>query len=115
MSFHSYLNERMKNMSNMSMNQLITNVNNGFTEFWNQYNSKNNSPTSATKKRRAESIGRWKEKRKRQTSDKVIRYPSRQKSALVRARRDGKFVKTRTANKTPESPSRVKSPNTKKV
>jgi len=126
MSFHSYLNDRMKKMSNMSMNQLITNVNNGFTEFWNQYNSKNNSPTSATKKKarspytpspraRAESIARWKEKRKRQTSDKVIRYPSRQKSALVRTRRDGKFVKTRTVNKTPESPSRVKSPNTKKV
>lgn len=122
MSSNSYMNERIKKMSNLSINQLLTNLNNGFTEFWNQYNSKNNSPRSTIKKAhsprtRAESIARWKEKRKRQTSDKVIRYPSRQKSALVRARRDGKFVKTRTAKKAPNASSRAQTPtpNSKKI
>jgi len=115
------MNERIKKMSNLSINQLLTNLNNGFTEFWNQYNSKNNSPRSATKKAhssykpsprtRAESIARWKEKRKRQTTNKVIRYPSRQKSAYVRARRDGKFVKTRTDKKAPDASSRAQTPN----
>lgn len=123
MSSNTYMNERIKKMSNLSINQLLTNLNNGFTEFWNQYNSKNNSPRSATKKAhssykpsprtRAESIARWKEKRKRQTTNKVIRYPSRQKSAHVRARRDdGKFVKT--AKKVPDASSRAQTPNTNK-
>ena len=123
MSSNTYMNERIKKMSNLSINQLLTNLNNGFTEFWKQYNSKNNSPRSATKKAhssykpsprtRAESIARWKEKRKRQTTNKVIRYPSRQKSAHVRARRDdGKFVKT--AKKVPDASSRAQTPNTNK-
>lgn len=124
MSSNTYMNERIKKMSNLSINQLLTNINNGFTEFWNQYNSKNNNPRSATKKAnssykpsprtRAESIARWKEKRKSQTFDKVIRYPSRQRNALVRARRDGKFVKTRTAKKVPNASSRAQTPNTNK-
>ena len=105
-------------------NCFVSVVTNEQLQFWNQYNSKNNSPRSATKKAnssykpsprtRAESIARWKEKRKSQTFDKVIRYPSRQRNALVRARRDGKFVKTRTAKKVPNASSRAQTPNTNK-
>ncbi len=97
MSPNSHMNERIKSMSKLSINQLITNVNNGFAEFWNKYNSKNNTPISATKKRRAESIARWKEKRKNPISSTTIRYPSRKRGANARARVKGKFVKVRSS------------------
>jgi len=97
MSPNSYMNKRIKSMSKMSINQLITNVNNGFAEFWNKYNSKNNTPASATKKRRAESIARWKEKRKKPNSSATIRYPSRKRDCNSRARVKGKFVKVRSS------------------
>jgi len=86
------------------MSKLIKHMNDRINEIWNwnQFTTtkKNNVKPSPSPRTRAESIARWKEKRKRPSASGTIRYPSRKKSADIRLRAaDGKFSKPKSPNK----------------
>lgn len=88
--------------SNNHMSKIIKNMNDRINEIWNQFTTtkKNNVKPSPSPRTRAESIARWKEKRKRPNASGSIRYPSRKKSADTRLRAaDGKFSKPKSPNK----------------
>ena len=88
--------------SNNHMSKIIKNMNDRINEIWNQFTTtkKNNVKPSPSPRTRAESIARWKEKRKRPSASGSIRYPSRKKSADTRLRAaDGKFSKPKSPNK----------------
>ena len=86
------------------MSKIIKHMNDRINEIWNwnQFTTakKNNVKPSPSPRTRAESIARWKEKRKRPSASGSIRYPSRKKSANIRLRAaDGKFSKPKSPNK----------------
>ena len=86
------------------MSKIIKHMNDRINEIWNwnQFTTakKNNCKPSPSPRTRAESIARWKEKRKRPSASGSIRYPSRKKSANIRLRAaDGKFSKPKSPNK----------------
>ena len=88
--------------SNNHMSKIIKNMNDRINEIWNRFNAtkKKNVKPSPSPRTRAESIARWKEKRKRPSASGSIRYPSRKKSADTRPRAaDGKFSKPKSPNK----------------
>ena len=87
--------------SNNHMSKIIKNLNDRINEIWNRFNAtKKNVKPSPSPYTRAESIARWKEKRKRPSASGTIRYPSRKKSANIRLRSaDGKFSKPKSPNK----------------
>ena len=87
--------------SNNHMSKIIKNMNDRINEIWNRFNvTKKNVKPSPSPRTRAESIARWKEKRKRPSASRIIRYPSRKKSADTRLRAaDGKFSKPKSPNK----------------
>ena len=86
------------------MSKIIKHMNDRINEIWNwnQFTTtkKNIVKLSPSPRTRAESIARWKEKRKRPSASGSIRYPSRKKSADTRLRAaDGKFSKPKSPNK----------------
>ena len=85
------------------MSKIIKHMNDRINEIWNwnQFTTakKNNVKPSPSPRTRAESIARWKEKRKRPSASGSIRYPSRKKSTATSARSKPKSANKKSTKK----------------